>query len=63
MTRQVLPHEVRELRARLPRWLEPFNDRALRFARLAPPWVPALVRWAPFRLGCGVIRLYARGWL
>lgn len=63
MSTPVLPHEVRELRARLPRWVEPFNERALRFARRAPGWVPPFVRWMPLRLGCYVVRLYARGWL
>jgi len=63
MNPQVLPHEVRELRARLPHWLEPFNDRALAFALRGPSWCPKSLRWVPFRLGCGVIRLYARGWL
>lgn len=61
--RQVLPHEVRELQARLPRWLGPLLNWSARFATRGPRWLSRGVRVLPLHLSCAVVTLYARGWL
>jgi hypothetical protein len=63
MPAQVLPHEVRDLQARLPRWLGPFTNWSARFANCAPRWLPRSVRMVPLNLACAVVALYVRGWL
>lgn len=62
-TAAVMPHEVTELLARLPRWWGPFVNWSARFANRGPSWMPHVLRKLPLHLGCGVIRLYAKGWL
>lgn len=62
-TRRVLPHEIRELRERLPRWLEPFTNWSAKFAVRGPRWVPRPIRWLPLHFSAGVMVLYVRGWL
>ena len=50
--------EVRELLDRLPRWLEPATNRAVRFANRRPAWMPRQVSLLPLRACIGVLRLY-----
>jgi len=60
MTRAILPHEVDELVARLPRWLPVALGWSVRLAHTDPTWLPGAVRRCPLR-GCAmVVRLYAR---
>lgn len=60
---QVLPHEVRELMARLPRWHGPFIDWAVGFSNRGSRWLPGPVRRLPLHLAVGVTMVYAKGWL
>lgn len=59
MTRQALPHEVRELTDRLPRWMPAFLSWSIQFDRLGWP----LVRRVPLHTAAFVVKLYARGYL
>lgn len=59
----VMPHEVRELMARLPRWHGPFVNWSARFANRGPSWLPHWMRKLPLHFGVLVVRLYVRRWL
>lgn len=59
----VLSREVRELMARLPRWLGPFTNWATAWANRGPRWLPLAVRKLPLRLACCITMVYGRGWL
>jgi len=58
MSRQVLPHEVAELTARLPAWLPGAVRWSVNLANCAPPWLPDKLRRCPLE-GCAMlVRLY-----
>ena len=62
MNRQVLPHEVRDLLARMPRWWSPFLNWSLLWANHGWRFVPHALRRLPLRVACFVLTLYARGY-
>lgn len=61
--RQVSMCEVRELQARLPRWLGPSLQWSARFFVHGPRWIPWFVRRAPLSFCCAFLVLYVRWWL
>lgn len=58
---QVLPHAVRELQARLPRWWAPLVRWSVAYVLRGPRWLPMIVRKLPLHFSCAVAALYARG--
>lgn len=59
----VLPHEVTELKARLPGWWGPFAGWSARYAMRGPRWLPMAVRKVPLHLAVFICACYARGWI
>ena len=59
MSRQVLPHEVRELRERMPGWMPAFVNWSVRWSFTGWP----LVRRVPLHVSALIVKLYARGYL
>ena len=58
MSRQVLPHEVAALTARLPSWLPGAVNWSVKLANHGPRWLPHRLRRGPLQ-GCAlVMRLY-----
>lgn len=57
---QVLPHEIRELIERLPRWWPWLVDSGVRWANHGPRWIPLVVRKVPLNLACWIGSIYAR---
>lgn len=58
MSRQVLPHEVAALTARLPCWLPGAVNWSVKLACHGPPWLPLRLRRTPLE-GCALLmRLY-----
>ena len=54
MSRQVLPHEVAALTARLPSWLPGALNWSVDLACYGPNWLPLTLRRGPLT-GCAVV--------
>lgn len=61
MTRQVLPHEIRELEERLPRWYGPVVNWAAHWCCFGPWWVPRALRSLPLICLCWYVQLVVWG--
>ena len=63
MNRRALPHEVRALLERLPRWWPRLVGWSVGWVNHGPRWLPLVVRKVPLQFTALVCSIYRRGWL
>jgi hypothetical protein len=61
MSRQILPHEVAELAARLPAWLPKAVRWSVNLANCAPPWLPDKLGCCPLKACALLVRMHQWG--